>query len=286
MTAGDGATPPRKIVIGYDRSIDARAAAAWALDEAARTGALAEFFHAREPAGSELSSTVQGMLDDANALGRRIRPAVRTAISIAKGAAAPALIERSSAASLIVLGSVGHSSVAGRLGSVSVAVSAHAHCPVVVVRGTAAATAPIVVGFDESEPAWSALAFAAEQAATRHVPLRIIHARRTGRAPAVTAGDLVAACRLDHPDLEISAETVAGRSAAALVRAAADAQLVAVGSRGRSALRGMLLGSVSQRLLRDSACPVAVVHSRVTPPRRSSPGDGRATAPAAGPPTR
>ena len=39
-------------------------------------------------------------------------------------------------------------------------------------------------------------------------------------------------------------------------------ELVVIGSRGRSAVRGMFLGSVSQRLLRDSACPVASAHAR------------------------
>jgi nucleotide-binding universal stress UspA family protein len=257
-----GVTPPRKIVIGYDRSIDAQAAAVWALDEAARTGAPAEFFYAREPAHGELCRTMWDMLDDAKALAGRRHPAVHTAISIGSGPPAPALIERSAAASLIVLGSLGHSSVTGRLGSVSVTVSAHARCPVVVVRGTTTPTASIVVGINESEPARSALAFAARQAAARHVPMRVIHARRTRGTPAVTTGNLIAACRLDHPDLEISAETVVGHPAAALVRAATSAQLVVIGTRGRSAVRGMLLGSVSQRLLRDSACPVAIVRTR------------------------
>ena len=33
----------RRIIVGYDRSPDAKAAAAWALDEAAGTGAPVEF---------------------------------------------------------------------------------------------------------------------------------------------------------------------------------------------------------------------------------------------------
>jgi nucleotide-binding universal stress UspA family protein len=48
--------------------------------------------------------------------------------------------------------------------------------------------------------------------------------------------------------------------AAALTQLSATTQLLVVGSRGRGALRGMLLGSVSQHLLRHAACDVAIVH--------------------------
>jgi nucleotide-binding universal stress UspA family protein len=48
--------------------------------------------------------------------------------------------------------------------------------------------------------------------------------------------------------------------AAALAAASGTAQLLVVGTRGRGALRGMLLGSVSQHVLRHSAVPVAVIH--------------------------
>jgi nucleotide-binding universal stress UspA family protein len=37
-------------------------------------------------------------------------------------------------------------------------------------------------------------------------------------------------------------------------------QLLVIGTRGRGAFQDMLLGSVSQHLLRNSACTVAVVH--------------------------
>ncbi|MFD1047233.1 universal stress protein, partial [Kibdelosporangium lantanae] len=44
-----------------------------------------------------------------------------------------------------------------------------------------------------------------------------------------------------------------------LIDHAREAQLVVVGSRGRGAVAGLLLGSTSQQLLHHALCPVAVV---------------------------
>jgi nucleotide-binding universal stress UspA family protein len=281
----------KKIIVGYDRSPDAKAAAAWALDEASRTGALIEFFYAYDwpawaPATSavpapaiwpdgEIDRAIRGALNEAVATARQTHPDVRTIISIDNNNAARSLIGRSAEAGMIVLGSRGHSAVAGLLGSVSVAVSAHAHCPVVVVRGAAAVTAPIVVGVDDTASAQAALGFAVERAAARGVPLRVIRAWTPDdsfweETPVVTESvpaderrpfdELIAAWRDKFPEVEISAEAVVEHPAAVLALASTTAQLLVVGTRGRGAVRGMLLGSVSQHLLRHSACTVVVVH--------------------------
>ena len=280
----------KRIIVGYDRSADARAGARWALDEASRTGAMVEFFYAYEwpewaPAAStvpapavwpdgETDRAIKGSLHEAVAAARQSHPGVHTSISIVHASTALTLIDRSTHASLIVLGSRGHSAVAGLLGSVSVAVSAHAHCPVIVVRGDAAPTQPVVVGVDDSPAAHLALDFAVEQAVTRNVPLRVIRTWRpvTGiwvDSPMVTRtvtaeerrplDDLVAGWRAKYPELEITAEAVVDHPANALALASTTAQLLVLGSRGRGAFRGMLLGSVSQHLLHHSAWTVAVV---------------------------
>jgi nucleotide-binding universal stress UspA family protein len=282
----------KRIIVGYDRSADSRAAARWALDEAARTGAPVEFFYAYEwpewaPAAStipapavwpdgETDRAIKGGLHEAVTAAKQSHPGVRTEISIVNASTALTLIERSADASLIVLGSRGHSAVAGLLGSVSVAVSAHAHCPVLVVRGEAAPTRPVVVGVDDSPSAHLALDFAVEQAAARGVPLRVIRtwAPVTGiweDSPLVTRtvtaeerrplDELVAGWREKYPQVEITAEAVVDHPANALALASTTAQLLVVGTRGRGAVRGMLLGSVSQHLLHHSACTVAVVRN-------------------------
>ncbi|MCA2218976.1 universal stress protein [Jidongwangia harbinensis] len=280
----------RRIIVGYDQSADARAAARWALDEATRTGASVEFFYAYEwpqwapavattsaPAvwpDGETDRAVKGMLREAVTAAKHSHPDVRTEMSIVSASAALTLIERSIDAGLVVVGSRGHSAVAGLLGSVSVAVSAHAHCPVLVVRGDPAPNQPVVVGVDDSPSAHLALRFAVEQAAARGVPLRVIRAWApvTGIwaespivARSVTADErrpldeAVATWRDKFPTLEITAEAVVDHPANALALAGTTAQLLVVGTRGRGAVRGMLLGSVSQHLLHHAACTVAVV---------------------------
>jgi nucleotide-binding universal stress UspA family protein len=282
----------RKIVVGFDRSRQAQLAAAWALDEAARTGAPVEFLYVYElpawmPAAAmvpgpavwpdaEIKDAVRQTLDETLAAALPGHPGVRATVSIVNGTAALALIDRSAGAGLIVLGSHGHSAVSGLLGSVGVAVTARAHCPVVVIREAGNSSGPIVAGVDDSPSADATLGFAIEEAAAREAPLHVVRAwpPAADESPAPDAvrpeqrrsfEDLVALWQQKYPAVAISAEAVADHPAAALTRASRSAQLLVVGTRGRGAVRGLLLGSVSQHLLRNAACPVAVVHEPARP---------------------
>ena len=64
------------------------------------------------------------------------------------------------------------------------------------------------------------------------------------------------------PGLGTSIHILSGRPADALVQASASADLVVVGTRGHGGFRGLLMGSVSQAVLVDAACPVMVVPNR------------------------
>jgi nucleotide-binding universal stress UspA family protein len=296
------------LLVGYDGSASADLAARWALDEAARTGGAVEFSYVFEwPAWAPVASLVpgtsvwpdgtteqriRGMLADVQDGATGSHPGVPVSVTVAHGNAALSLCERSRGADLIVLGSHGHSEWADLLlGSVSLSVSAHAHCPVIVIRRPPVADGPetverartepsgtrIVAGLDGSAGAELALGFAFEQASGRGVPLRVIRVwtppfRHRSEAEADIAGvladelaaveDVLAGWRGKYPTVQVSTDVVVGHPGRTLVEASASAQLVVVGSRGRGGFRGLLLGSVSQQLLHHGRCAIAVVRER------------------------
>ncbi|MFI5837425.1 universal stress protein [Micromonospora sp. NPDC051300] len=281
-----------EILVGYDGSTDASVALDWALDEAGRSGRpvrLAYVFEWLTVAGWIGPGVAPGIWPDENArrqveeLVRRAaadaaadRPGVSVHGEVFDGPPALVLQERSAEAGMLVLGSRGHGGFGGLLaGSTAVSVTAHAHCPVVVVRdGQAATSGPVVVGSDGSDSAGRALGFAVERAAQRDVPLRVLRAWSPPgdrwSPPDFDPEDIAASERTAveaeltewreaFPDVPIEISAVPGSAASLLVEASRPAQLVVVGSRGRGGLRGMLLGSVSQQLIQHAHCPVAVV---------------------------
>ncbi|OZV73538.1 universal stress protein UspA [Micromonospora echinospora] len=283
-----------EIVVGYDGSPDAAAALAWALEEAGRTGQpvrLAYVFEWLTVGGWIGPGIAPGAWPDAAAR-QQVEQLVQQAVTDAATAnpgltvhgevfdGPPALVlqERSAEAALLVLGSRGHGGFTGLLtGSTAVSVTAHAHCPVVVVRrDTPTATGKrVVVGVDGSETSLVALGFAVERAAGRNAPLHAVRAwaptqwRAQGfdpdEAQATERASLEESLRQwreSFPDVPVTTEVLSGNAASTLVEASRDAQLVVIGTRGRGGLRGALLGSVSQQVLQHAHCPVAVIRQR------------------------
>jgi nucleotide-binding universal stress UspA family protein len=62
-----------------------------------------------------------------------------------------------------------------------------------------------------------------------------------------------------YPDVHVTRVVVHDKPSSALLAHATTAQLVVVGTRGRGAFRGLVLGSTSQHLLHHAPCPVTVV---------------------------
>src|SRR6185312_17398362 len=117
------------------------------------------FFDALESDGRQLLVEVETAIHQAH-------PELQVDVELQTADAVPALIEESDNARLIVLGSRGLGGFSGILiGSTAVALVAHGHCPVAVIRGTKPeesppAHGPVVVGVDGSPTSESALAMA------------------------------------------------------------------------------------------------------------------------------
>jgi nucleotide-binding universal stress UspA family protein len=142
------------------------------------------------------------------------------------------------------------------------------------LRRKSAMVESIVVGIDGSDDGQRALAWAVDEARQRGAVLEVVHAWElmasdtmspdpAGNARAVLAQSLT---KMDTEGIEVHQRLVEGRPVPSLLRAAAEADLLVVGSRGRSGVAAVILGSVSSSCLHYAACPVVVV----PPARRSS----------------
>jgi nucleotide-binding universal stress UspA family protein len=137
-------------------------------------------------------------------------------------------------------------------------------------------TLPIVVGVDGSEPSLRAVDWAADEAAVRGLPLRLVYAslweRYEGSSLAedvgkpseqVRAEDIVATAarraRRRQPDVKVSTDVLSEEPEYVLVRESRSASALVTGTRGRSGLAEALLGSVSLTVAGHSQCPVIVV---------------------------
>lgn len=282
------------MVVGVDGSESADRAVLWGAAEAARRHMglrLVTAFPWTLKRGGHLPHGHAYRDDLLHEREAHLQQAVLTAIGVAPGVEVEHLVvvgqpnavlgAESYRAGVVVLGDRGHGALAGLLvGSTAVALAAGAGCPVVVVRGEdlVGVDLPVVVGIDGTPTSEDALEFAFEAASSMGVPLVAVHTwwvdlnllplLKELKASADTAAELLAE-RLagwseKYPDVTVERVLTRRPSAAEVLLAqAANAQLVVVGTGGRGALTGLVLGSVSQALLHHAPCPVAVVR----PPR-------------------
>ncbi|HYN95320.1 MAG TPA: universal stress protein [Pilimelia sp.] len=294
-------TTQARVIVGVDGSGQALAAVRTAAREASHRTQPLRIVHAfiwpslhvdvgpvaGDLPGTGLRHQAEGVLAEAAAEARGAAPDVPVSTVLIDGSATPVLLAESRRASLLVLGDRGLGGLSGLLiGSVAVHAAAHAHCPVLVVRGAGPATGPVVVGVDGSETAKLAVGFAFREAEYRRaelVPVLAVGSREWGpreRGPSEdaavpdprrTLSESLAGWRTQHPDVVVRPEVVPGHPRHALVERSAKAQLVVLGSRGRDTFEGLVRGSVSQALLHHSACPVAVVRATLVPPGPTDP---------------
>jgi len=270
MTTQSSSTTVGEVVVGFDGSPDAHGALDWGRHEAMarkarlRVVVVVGFHDWAVQARDILAASAATQWD----------------VEVRPGDPRDVLTEASGPGSVIVVGSTGHSRVAGvLLGSVSQHLARHATGPVVVVRGdTERAPGPVVVGVDGSPASQRALDFALAHAGTSDSTVTAVYGwdasmRKgtplAGEVPAEVAHETLEAERWlaeavsghaeRYPDVKLDSAAVPRPVVPTLVDASTTAALLVVGSRGRGAVEGILLGSVSQEVLHRAHCPVAIV---------------------------
>ncbi|GHE55918.1 universal stress protein [Streptomyces capitiformicae] len=287
------------LVVGVDGSDSSLLAVDWAVDESARHGLPLRLVHASRweryeralpsfitgrPAGDVMAEYIVASCAER----AKLRDSgVKVSGEVLPDDAVSALLRTAADAFALVVGERGRGELSGLLlGSVSLAVTARAGCPVVVVRGAEpnvrGSLGRVVVGVGDGPEGTGAVRFALREAETRGCALTAVRAWRSPahehmdrpltadhtdqglqeRASAHLDETLREAVR-EHPGVEIRRRPVEGPAHRVLLDASVDADLIVVGAMRRQGHFGLQLGRVAHTLLHHSACPVAVVPQRV-----------------------
>ncbi|HTR90728.1 MAG TPA: universal stress protein [Trebonia sp.] len=138
----------------------------------------------------------------------------------------------------------------------------------------------IIVGIDGSGHARHALEWAVNEAAIRHTPLTVLTVNQAvigWGAPMSYPGDeelMAKARKAAEEETEVVLEKIAAESRPSVTvkavtglpgealmnaAAAADADMIVVGSRGAGGFKRLLMGSVSTQVTHHAHCPVVVI---------------------------
>lgn len=284
------------IVVGCDGSEAARTAVDWAVERAGRLGAdlvlaygIPEYW--LPPAASVLPGIVNASTNMLEAEADRVRARLpRSSVHALARLGEPAAVlgQLSEQADLVVVGTDKHADAHGEgFGVVDLQVATISACNVAVIphHRLGKPTGGVVVGVDGSPESNRALDIAACEAAALGHPLTILYATAPPKPWLLdhlspeTQGERIdadqrkileeasGAAGKTHPDLEIRTDFDAQHKPAdALVRSAANADLLVLGSKGRGALKHMLIGSVGSAVIAHVPCPTLLTRSpRQTP---------------------
>ena len=287
--------PAGSIVVGIDGSTPSEAALDWAASEAVLSGRPLVISHAAPfPAASgsawlgtmgidpalvheQLRAESRDLLDTATQRVITAHPDLVVHVSMRLADPRQALLDLAAEAHLVVVGSRGLGPMRSfLLGSVSLALSKHSSCPVVVVRRREAAPVPggVLVALEQGDVGVLELAF--EVADARSLPVTVLHCfwdvvtvsqghvdvpddepgLETERQLLAAA---VAPLREKYPDLPVHLQLTRGFVDARLIAASATADLIVVGHQPKPFLDEAIYGSVAPVIVEHAACSVAVV---------------------------
>ncbi|MEV6099927.1 universal stress protein [Nocardia sp. NPDC051981] len=291
------ADPNPPIVVGVDGSAVSYQAVAWGALDAARHGAPLHIVTSicaptglpptavlDAPAIASLELDGERVVGEATRIASETLPGegVEMSSEVTEEPIISRLMDLSRDARMVVLGSRGLGALRrGLLGSVAMAVTHHAHCPVAVIHTTAAADPvsarqPVLVGVDGTPNSVAALELAFEEASLRKTGLTALHAWSDVSGPYLpmsgwetieeqeraTFGEEMAGYAERYPDVAVRRILVKDRPVRSMLDESEHAQLVVVGSHGRGGFAGMLLGSTSNALLHSVDCPIVIVRGK------------------------
>lgn len=279
--------PAGTIVVGLDGSPSAERALEWAVDQALRESRQLTLAHGVDPSGSvwvdpagiDHRAVLEALHDDAKVVLGHAReqiahraPGLVVHEVVQLSDARVTLLELSERAAMVVVGSRGRGPIKSLLlGSVSLAVSREARCPVVVVRPghPGVVRNGVLVGADGTDRSLPTLEFAYRQASLHQLPLTIMHCfwdARPGTEEEPVASDVrlvlaesLAGLGEKFPDVRARTELVRGMADERLVRASQRMDLVVVGAHHGGTLTTLLYGSIANAVLEHATCPVAIV---------------------------
>ena len=275
------------ILVGVDESKTSQPALDWAIADAATRMTSVTVVHVVDRKPSLLSDVApdldailkrhgEEVVNGSVQRATRAVPGLPVQGRLLMGSPAAELLELAAHADQVVLGARGVGGfTALLLGSVGAEVAAHATRPTVIVRGQGHPRGPVIVGVDGSERGESALEYGFDYAARHGLEVQALHVYPyhvlTPPYPTLPvdnamlreeAGKVVQGA-LDrwagkYPEVPAQWAVAQGGAARHLIEASEGSSLLAVGCRGHGGFTGLLLGSVSQAVIRHAHCPVAV----------------------------
>jgi nucleotide-binding universal stress UspA family protein len=219
------------------------------------------------------------MLDRAVDRARAAEPAVEVDGEVVRHSPQETLIDASQTAELVVIGDRGLGALARAVvDTIAGGLAMRSSCPVLITRGVGDPGGPIIVGIDGSAAGEAAVGFAFAEADLRGCDLVAVHAWSRPVAHdashtlpvvfnenAIRAGaerlvsEALAGWREKYPDVRLQHLLVHGHARHIMAEAGNGAQMVVTGTRGRSVLPDMELGSVSSYLVYHALSPIVVV---------------------------
>lgn len=286
--------PADSIVVGIDGSTPAEQALGWAVNQAVAEGRPLTLVHAVNPAGAvwmdqagmdhrlgleTMRTSAQRLLDQAHADVTTRAPELEVHEVLRVADPRDLLIGLSRQAALVVAGSRGRGPVRSLLlGSVSLALSRHTECPLVIHRPghPGRVNHGVLVGADGAPGSLATLEFAYRQASLHGLPLTVVHSfwdvRRASGSPELIAAsaaareeegllvaESLAGLGEKYPDVRVRIELVRGFADQALTSAGEHMDLIVIGAHHGGVAAEILFGSVAASVVEHATCSVVVV---------------------------